>query len=186
MLEYDELNQLLNRAHAAAGASECHGFLCGQICISGYPDPGEWHEYLAIDDKDAENVRRCAEEIYSLVDEMRIRIASADFDFQLLLPDESAPLRDRVDALGGWCHGFLNGVGMSTNIQNASIDEESRELIEDFSKICRVGLDEDKDEADERALVELVEYVRIGAMSLFDSLQPDNSEDDDDEPRMMH
>lgn len=172
MLEYDNLNNLLRNANAEACAAECHGFLCGQICIAGFADTQQWHDYLSVRAYDTVPARECFEGIHSLIGELLVLIASPDFDFQLLLPDDTTPLADRVEALGEWCHGFLNGFGMSRDTRTALLDDECEELIEDFSKICRVGVDEDSGEEDEEALVELVEYVRVGVVSLFESLQP--------------
>jgi len=172
MLDYDDLNKLLRNADAEACAAECHGFLCGQICIAGFADTRQWHDYLAMQSDDTAPARECFEGIHSLIGEMLVLIASPNFDFQLLLPDDASPLADRVEALGEWCHGFLNGFGMSHNIRTTLLDDECEELIEDFSKICRVGVDVDSGEEDEQALVELVEYVRLGVVSLFETLQP--------------
>jgi len=69
-------------------------------------------------------------------------------------------------------------------VQSVVMDEECRELIEDFSRICRIGLNADTDEGDERALTELVEYVRVGAMSLFENLQP--GDPDTEGPGVLH
>ena len=106
MLEYDELNDLLWKANAEPCAAECHGFLCGQICIAGYADTGQWHDYLAVQGDDAALDQACYGEIHTLIGELHVLIASPDFDFQLLLPDDSASFRERVEALGEWCHGF--------------------------------------------------------------------------------
>lgn len=184
MLDYDDLDDMLVDADAEACAAECHGFLCGQICISGYPDPGQLNDFLAMDIEQADRARECFDRVHSLGTEIRALIASPDFDFQLLLPDDNAPLRERAQALGDWCHGFLNGFGMSRDVQSASLNDECRELIEDFSRICRIGLDGESDEGDEQALTELVEYVRIGTMSLFETLQPENP--DEDKPKVLH
>jgi uncharacterized protein YgfB (UPF0149 family) len=171
MLEYDELNNLLWKANAEPRAAECHGFLCGQICIAGYADAEQWHDYLALQANDTALDQACYDEIHTLIGEVHILIASPDFDFRLLLPDDSAPFRERVEALGEWCHGFLNGFGMSRDTRTAMLNDECEDLIDDLSKICRVGVDDDGNE-DEQALLELVEYVRLGVMSLFETMQP--------------
>lgn len=185
MLEYNELEKLLMQVNAESCAAECHGFLCGQICVAGYADTRQWREYLAIQADNAALIQEFSDEIHTMIGEVRVLMASPDFDFRLMLPDDEAPFRDRVEALGEWCHGFLNGFGMNRDTRAAMIDEECQELIEDFSKICRVGLDEDDDEEDEQALVELVEYVRLGVMSMFDTLQPDDG-DDRGNPEVLH
>jgi len=184
MMEYDDLDDMLVDADAQACAAECHGFLCGQICISGYPDTRQLYDYLAIEDEDAPGARRCLDEIRTLSSEAKALITSPHFDFQLLLPDERVSLCERAEALADWCHGFLNGFGTSRDVQSVVMDEECRELIEDFSRICRIGLNADTDEGDERALTELVEYVRVGAMSLFENLQP--GDPDNEGPGVLH
>ena len=172
MLDYDELDTLLTGVNADPGAAECHGFLCGQICVAGFPDTQVWHEYLDARSEDDGRVQDCYARIHALVTEVRAVIASPDFDFRLLLPEDDTPLSWRVDALGKWCQGFLNGFGLEEDIQSVSLDEPSRELIEDFARICHVGLDQDEAYENEQALVELIEYVRVGVMTLFEVLQP--------------
>lgn len=172
MLDYDELDAILTEADADPGAAECHGFLCGQICVAGFPDTQVWHGYLNVQTADIEKAQDCYSHIHALITEIRAVIASPDFDFQLLLPADDAPLPERVDALGKWCEGFLNGFGMEEAVQSVTMDETSRELMEDFARISHVGLDEVEEHENEQALLDLCEYVRIGAMTLFETLQP--------------
>lgn len=177
MLEYDELDNLLGRVKAEPCAAECHGFLCGQICVAGYADTEQWHDYLALQAGDADLDRACYDEIHSLIGELYVLMGSPDFDFRLLLPDDTAPFGERVEALAEWCHGFLNGFGMNRDTRAAMLNEECEDLIEDLSRICRVGAGEDGLEEDEQALVELTEYVRLGVMSLYETLRPDTGVD---------
>ena len=185
MLEYDELDTILLEVNAEPRAAECHGFLCGQICVAGFPDTQVWHEYLNVQSVDNERIQDCYTRIHTLVTEIRAVIASSDFDFQLLLPEEETSLSERVDALGKWCHGFLNGFGLEEDVQSVTLDEACRELIEDFTRICHVGLDEDEGHENEQALIELIEYVRIGAMTLFETFQPYNTADEE-RPEVLH
>lgn len=184
MLDYDELDEILADVNAEPRAAECHGFLCGQICVAGFPDTQIWHNYLDVQVEDTGRKQDCYAQIHTLVTEIRAVIASPDFNFQLLLPGEDSALSERVDALGKWCQGFLNGFGLEEDVQNASLDEASRELIEDFARICHVGIDPEEDHGNQQALIELIEYVRIGAMTLFEALQPyDKGED---RPEVLH
>ena len=164
MLDYRELNALLRISRAGTDAADCHGFLCGHICVSEAPEREIWEEYLDLQSEDETLVIGCIEDIDALVSETRKSFNSPDLDFQLMLPDDSSPLRDRVDALSEWCHGFLNGVALGEESARMLEDETSRELIENFTRICQVEAGEKTDEGDERALVELVEYVRMGAI----------------------
>ena len=168
MLDFIELSELLSRARAMVNASECHGFLCGQVCISGIPDDELWQEFLDVQTRDDELVYECYFSINSLVMDITSYMQSRDFDFQLLLPDPDTPLEERVDALADWCHGFLNGFGVGREFNDVALSEACQEILEDYSRICRAGLDENTDEEDEWALADLVEYVRMSTIMIFD------------------
>jgi len=170
MLNYRELNDLLRLSQSDACAADCHGFLCGQICVSESPEQGVWEEYLDLQPQDETLIEELREEIAALLSETRKLFISPYLDFQLLLPDENKPVAERAAALGEWCHGFLNGFGLGKNIDPVFREDESKELIENFTRICRIGVAEITDEEDEKALFELVEYVRMGAIYLFDQL----------------
>lgn len=183
MLNYRELNEMLRLARSVSCAADCHGFICGQVCVSESVEPGVWEEYLDLQPDDENLTEEFREEIDVLLSETRKSIISPYFDFQLLMPDDDSPFSDRVRALGEWCHGFLNGFGLGVNTGVALADEESRELIENFTRICRIGTGETADEEDEQALFELMEYVRMGAIYIFDQLRADLP---DDRPETYH
>jgi uncharacterized protein len=173
MLDFIELSELLSRVQAIANASECHGFLCGQVCISGVPDDELWQEFLDVQSTDDELVYECYISINSLIMDITTYMQSTDLDFQLLLPDLDNPLEDRVDALADWCNGFLNGFGLGSNLREEAFSEDCHEILKDYSNICRAGLDDETDEEDERALAELVEYVRMSTIMIFDETYRD-------------
>jgi uncharacterized protein YgfB (UPF0149 family) len=176
MLNYRELNQLLRLSRSDSGAADCHGFLCGQVCVTELPEQRVWEEYLDLQEDDEVLAKEFREHIDAILAETRRLFASPYFDFQLLLPDDEMPFQDRVIALGEWCHGFLNGFGLGKNTDSVFTDDEGRDLIENFTRICRIGVDEITDENDEKALFELVEYVRMGTLYLFDQLHVGQSD----------
>lgn len=173
MLNYSELNELLRLSGSAAHAADCHGFLCGHLCVTGIPEAGIWEEYLDLQTDVDTVVEECHEQINELLVEIRRYLNSPDLDFQLMLPDDNDPLSDRVTALGEWCNGFLNGFALGQHAGTVIGTEEGKELIENFTRICQVEAEQVGDESDEQALVELVEYVRLGAIYIHDMLQPD-------------
>jgi uncharacterized protein YgfB (UPF0149 family) len=177
-VNYSELDELLRQTRSATCAADCHGFLCAQVCVTENSERDVWEDYLDLQSEDELLVRECCEEIDALISEIRRLLFSPDFDFQLLLPDDDTPLHDRVNALGEWCHGFLNGFALGQNTAPVLEQEDSKELIENFTRICNIGADEVAGDTDEQALFELVEYVRMGAMYIFDRMQPYNSSND--------
>ena len=170
MLEYIELDQLLSGVEAEVCAAGCHGFLCGQICVYGYPLEELWQEYIDAQTTDDILVDNCYDEIKVLLSDTINSMQSYDMDFQLMLPGGDSPLEDRVDALAEWCHGFLNGYGVAAGEQELTMTEDCREVLEDFTRICQVGIDENTNEEDEQALFELIEYVRMGTILIFEDL----------------
>jgi yecA family protein len=169
MLDYCELNKLLTMLGSDADASDCHGFLCGHICVNESPMSKIWEEYLDIHSNDEKLTTEFLEEIEAMVSEIIRLLESPEYDFSLLLPDDNTSISDRVSALSEWCHGFLNGFAQRQDADQALEDEDVRELIENFTRICQLEVTEHPDESDEKALFELVEYVRMGA--IFINLQ---------------
>ena len=166
MVGYFELNELLTNVEAAVHAVECHGFLCGQICVHGSPPEELWQEFIEAQTEDEIELQYCYREINVLTDDILNNIQSSDLDFLLLLPADDSTLTDRATALAEWCHGFLNGYGVGAGSQ--VLTAECREILEDYAKICRVSVTEANiDEEDEQALHELIEYVRMGAIQTY-------------------
>lgn len=172
MVDYRKLSELLLRADADAGAAECHGFLCGQICRTECLDEELWIEFIDVQSRDEGVAEECLAELGVLAAEIRDQFASIEFEFQLLLPDEDSPMTERVNELGNWCQGFLSGIDVAEDDERPALTADGRELLQDLGMICRVGV-EGPDDEDEGALVQVVEYVRVGVMMLFEELRAD-------------
>lgn len=171
MLDYDDLSRVLAIAGAEPGAAECHGFLCGQICAGNVLDEDMWKEFMDVQTPDDTLAESCYEQIRVLADDIRTQFNSTDFGFQLMLPGDESPLTTRVAALGAWCQGFLNGVVSGDDVDESAFSEDCREVLKDISLICHVDA-EHADPGDDVALEEVVEYVRFGAITLFEDLHP--------------
>ncbi len=171
MSDFDVLDALLVRVEAEAYAAECHGFVCGQICVTGLADETLWKDFLDVQGEDDSLIRSCYGEVEQLIAETLAQMHSAEFGLQLLLPDDVVSMALRGEALGNWCHGFLNGFGVSESKSTHGPSAECNEVLEDFTQICRLGIDTEETE-DEQSLLELTEYVRMGAILIFEELQP--------------
>ena len=184
MIDYTGLNELLWQAQADASAANCHGFLCGQICVAGMPEEDLWQEYLDVQSDNDTLVFECYQEIHHLVADIAELIRSSDLDFRIMLPDEGSTLADRLQALSEWCEGFLNGLGLGAAQGGLPLTEDCQEIVDDYTKISRVGLEDEGDENDEQALTELIEYVRVGALLIFDEMCPAHSTEQ--RPELLH
>ena len=165
-------------------AAECHGFLCGQICISGQAEESIWWDFLNAELEDSELVGGYYTQIQDMGRHLASNLQLPYFEFQPMLPDDDTGLTERVQALGDWCNGFLNGFGMGTARQLLPLTDACREVLDDFSHICRVEVGEEiSREEDELALVELVEYVRMGTILLYEEMNPSYN---DERPEALH
>ena len=169
-MNFRELDNLLIDARAGSRAAECHGFLCGYFCVNRQPQEDTFKKYLLADTMDEDMFARCYKKIVELAEEVNNRISADDYSLQLMLPDDNSSIGERGAALIQWCEGFLSGLGIGglTGLDLLSI--ESREVIEDLYKICRLDVDDmgDEGEEEESAFTELTEYVRMGAILLHE------------------
>lgn len=93
--------------------------------------------------------------------------------FTPFLPDDETDIALRAEAIGRWCQGFLYGMAVRGLKEIADLPADVREILEDFSQISRADHESgDDDEQAEAALVELVEYSRVGVQLVFDLLNP--------------
>ena len=112
---------------------------------------------------------------------------ATEFELELLLADENGPLEERSRSLAEWCQGFMSGLGLS-GVKQEQIPAESQELISDFYKIARLDAahKNDSDQGDDFALMELTEYVRMGAIFIFEDLQGNTDNPDNYKPEVLH
>jgi uncharacterized protein YgfB (UPF0149 family) len=90
-------------------------------------------------------------------------------EFDPLLPDDDAPLEDRVEALGAWCQGFLYGYGSATEGRRTPPTGDVAEVLTDLAEISRGGATGlDTEEVEEGAYTELVEFLRVGVQTIYD------------------
>lgn len=172
--DYVELEQILGRAEAAAGAAEVHGLLCGMLCASGRLEEGVWISQI-FTDTDSGNVSlqhgRAA--VQSLAAWTHEAMNDPVLGMDLLLPTDGQPLFERTAALSEWCQGFLLGLAAGGIQQDTQLPEDVAELIRDITEISRADFEiDDADDEDEQAFYEVVEYVRMGVLLINDELQP--------------
>ena len=139
-------------------ASELHGSLCALRC--GHPRRANWLAEAMGDDTVP---LPPASSALGQLDAATIeQLGETDFGLELLLPDDDAPVAERGEALVAWCRGFLGGVGLA-GIE-PKLGEEAREALGDVARIAESDVSYDDPEADEEALVELEEFVRVAAL----------------------
>ena len=150
------------RLSLAISASELHGALCGWLAGGGASTPA-WLAPVLVDDTLA------TPGAGSPLDRLRTgsayQLADRSFSFELLLPGSDAPLAERSGALFDWCRGFLGAFGLAAGGQ-PPLSDEGTEALGDLAKLAGAHPEDDGDDEDEDALVEIEEFVRVAVLLL--------------------
>jgi hypothetical protein len=157
-----EIDEAARGLGLGASGSELHGALCGWLAGGG-DDVRDWPARVLADDAAPTPAADSA------LDRLR-QVSAAQFEdrsfaFELLVEDEDASLLERSAALFDWCRGFLGGFGLAAGNQ-PPLSEEGSEALADLARLAAATPQEDGDDEDEEALVEIEEFVRVAALLL--------------------
>ncbi len=170
--KYFELNQVLNSTTLKLHPSQTHGLICGIIC-GNLNSHVAWEE-LIVGDKSSEKVHETLHQLYDASSQL---LREFLFDFKLILPVDSQPLPARAEALTLWCQGFLTGLKL---VNIPIVDREPSEVTEainDIIEIAKMNYEEVvASEEDEAAYTELVEFIRMAIILIYQDLHEDNAE----------
>jgi len=159
-ISYQELDNHLTAPELGPSAAEAHGILCALLC-SGTPQAVEsWiAELLGDTDTDGRSTHECRHSLQGLAPHTQARITGPRLDFMPLLPDDLG--------LYDWSRGFLYSLGVA----GPDIDrlpKPAREACNDFVAIPHLDLrDLEVSEANEQALMELTEFVRVATLVVY-------------------
>lgn len=162
-----QLETFLAAAGAGVGASDLHGSVTGYVCGGGSAADGPLLQVLQLEVDAAETRKQVETRLHELMRECRAALDDSQLGFQPLLPDSGRPLPERADALVEWCRGFLGGFGLAGGKRaERALTADGSEVLRDLGTIAASELSCGEDEEDERSLMEVSEFVRIGALVL--------------------
>lgn len=164
---YETLRMQLDAADLSPAA--CHGQIVGALCVGTATGSGESVDAILAAAREATpDLARVLEE---LAIDASAALADDDEAFVPLLPDDEAPLHERLVALAAWCDGFLLGLATQAGTALDALDGEAREFVADLATITRVQTIATPDARAERDYAEVVEYVRAGVMILRETFR---------------
>jgi uncharacterized protein YgfB (UPF0149 family) len=164
--DYQLMRQLLAEAAPALSPASLHGALCGHLCSGAAPDLDIFHDLFETQLPDV--VLRL---LARLGDDTRADLLRSDYVFQPLLPDDDASLAERLLALGEWCDWFNIGFSAGYMQPQTPLSVEVMEVLNDFGQLAEVEPPDAGSEDDERYFVELVEYVRMAVLTVFQQMR---------------
>ena len=170
-MAYNACNAIIIQNDAELSAAEAHGMATGMLCVNEQTETASWlaellHNSNSVIDENKYTLVR-------LFEETRHLLGSDEFEFDLFLPEDDTLLIERVEALKSWCRGFLFGVGSGAAASNWPKDV--REILKDITEFTKLDANAEGEE-DERAFVEITEYLRSAVLLLSNELG--NSSDD--------
>jgi uncharacterized protein YgfB (UPF0149 family) len=168
------LHNILITANAPWDLAEAHGACCGWACLGGSAAIQGWAEEILgrVDLDDALDLQR-QRVLYEFAARVQLGFEKGDLDFELLLPDDSALLGERIAALADWCQGFMHGLaaggaGDTERVEQAMARGATREILDDFGEITRAAVGEESADVAEQAYAELVEYIRASVQLIYE------------------
>jgi uncharacterized protein YgfB (UPF0149 family) len=168
MSGYRSLQNELSSHRIDLHASELHGMLTGYLCA--VKDASTTAQRRALfgqwcDGNLPESIATFLETAFShSLDNLG---EYADFEFNLLLPTDEAPIDERARSIAIWCSGFLSGFGESGRQIDKSDESDVSEALEDLAKVA--GMTDEVPEGDENEadLIEIIEFIRISTLLIF-------------------
>ncbi len=170
---FDRVESALAGVDAEFDAAQTHGMLCGMLSAPEPVKPAAWIAQVLVDTQPkGEPAQVCLAELSQLFERTVAQMEDSNLSFELLLPADSAPIGVRAEALGRWCDGFLYGMGLSALKPDVKLPAEVREALRDLGEIAQVEINPEAEEENEQAYAQLVEYVRMAALLIMESLRP--------------
>lgn len=161
----------LERAEADLSPAEFHGTVCAFLCTRTPPSMDDWVREIVLSEHVGEG-GGWSRALCEAGEHTRLALSEGAFALELLLPDDDTPLAQRSEALSDWCTGFLYGLGLAGGGVGEALSAEAREVVTDLAEFTRIDAEDEADGAQgaEKAYAEVVEYVRMGVLLIYEEL----------------
>lgn len=167
---YDAAARLLHEAGVTTSPAEVHGIITGVLCA---PQGARvaWQELVL--GREVQQPPALAQLLTVLHRTTHAHLNGMECDFAPLLPGDEHSLAEQIEGLSDWCSGYLLGLHAGGVKEGETLAGDAGEVIRDIARISEADLDASlADEEEARALVEIVEYLRVGVQLVFEELQP--------------
>ena len=185
LIDFASIDKLFHGLGLGLDPAECHGSLCGLLCASDAVTGPVWVDRVLAGDPELPGVESPSAHgpgaaanyapaalLLDLYKDTVEDLNDPEYGFSLLLPDDDEPLPQRVEELSRWCQGFLLGLGLGGVQEQTKLPGDSHEVMRDFAEISRLGGGEaSESNEDEAAFAEIVEYVRMAVLLLYEELR---------------
>lgn len=189
--EFDWLANFYASQGAINHPCELHGLLIGRLAGGERLGADEWLklvvEHMGLEQlKQDEGSDRALTNLVELYSENLQQLEDMAMSFSLVLPDDDFILTQRVEALGFWVRGFLEGLALAAKGQLGSSDKDIQELLRDLVAISQIDDQAEDSEGAEKEINEIIEYVRIGIVTIFAEFNGNHETSDEENNQTLH
>jgi uncharacterized protein YgfB (UPF0149 family) len=179
--DVEQIKADLVKLDSELSPSELHGTLCGALCGKGDMNIHEWLTLTFFkednDTSKAVNSRELllsaiAESFKGFFSDAVTALADNSLNFHPFLPDEGSETV-RLAAIAEWAQGFLMGLSLAGIKDFSEYPAEVTEFVEAMASIATVDDYElAGDDSDEDAIIEFIEFIRIGVLLINEEINP--------------
>ena len=180
-IDIEQIKADLIKLGSELSPSEVHGTLCGVLCGKSNITVHEWLSLTLLrSSEDASQPVMSRDLLLEAVTESFKRfflatiteLSDNNLKFYPLLPEDGSEAV-RLEAIAQWAQGFLMGLSIAGIKSVSEYPEEVTEFIEAMASISTAGeYDLAGDESDEEAIIEFIEFIRMGVLFMNEEMNP--------------
>lgn len=174
-IDYEQVEEALAEDECETCAAELQGVICGLLTAGLSPQKSGWQITLAeMLNQGQDFSLQSKSSIDTVFAWTHQQMSQVDSLAPTLLPDDSYPVIDQLEALSKWCQGFLLGFGL----QNGEKTIESQDVVEslnDIVEISQLNLETDENEENQTALFTLIEHIKVAVQVIYLEMVVKNS-----------
>jgi uncharacterized protein YgfB (UPF0149 family) len=171
--DYDEIEDALSRVGGVHSPAEVHGILCGLLTKDAAVDE-TFFIGLILGEASSDDalVIQARQQLSALQAFTRGQLQDSELGLELLMPNDDDSLDDRIAAACDWAKGFVYGLAVQGVESARQLPEDSAEFLSDCKILSNGEYEAAEGEEGEVIYMELLEYLRMGALVLQEELQP--------------
>lgn len=174
--DIEQIKRHLVRLGNESSPFEAHGMLCGVLCAKGDIDVEEWLSltmdgFAAIAQGDL-LAEEASESLRGFFLATVAALEDNHLKFYPLLPEGGSEMI-RLEAVAQWAQGYLLGLSLAGIQHFSDYSPDVVEFVETMASISNADNYElADDESDEEAIIELIEFMRIGVLLVNEEMNP--------------
>ncbi len=167
--EYQAFASLLSEHSISVPGSEVQGIIVGVLCLPNADDV-DWLELVLSAETGASTPNaELSRLLLDLSQACKIQLQNQDFGFSLFLPAAETGINARTEAIAAWCRGFLLGIS-ATGLNSENCGDVVKEILADIVELTWIEAEGANEAEEEKALLEVEEYLRVAAQLLKEEL----------------